>query len=105
MARFSGIVGFSEGQKETAPGVWTDSYIERRMTGAVIRAATNLINDQTMNTNLQADNNLSVVGDQYSFENFSNIRYVIWMGQKWHVSSVEVQRPRIVISLGSVFNE
>lgn len=105
MTKFSGNVGFKTEDVESDPGVWEEHYIERHMTGAIVRASTVVSNDGVINPNLRMNNNISVVGDQYSFENFSNIRYVVYMNKKWLVSDVEIKRPRIILTLGSVMNE
>lgn len=104
MTKFSGIVGFKSDQVESEPGVWTETYTERHMTGSVIRAATAVTSDSVINSDIKMNNSISVIGDQFSFENFSNIRYIIYMGQKWSVDNVQIQRPRIILEIGSVMN-
>ena len=105
MARYSGIVGFTKGQLETSPGVWEEAYDERAMTGNITRQSFNAQNGEVINTGVILSNTISVVGDTYSFENYSNIRYVKYLGKKWRVTSVEVVRPRIIIQLGTLYNE
>jgi hypothetical protein len=33
-----------------------------------------------------------------------DIRYVEWMGELWTVANVETQRPRLILTLGEVYN-
>ena len=105
MARYSGLIGFTKGQLETSPGVWEESYDEHAMTGNITQQSFNAQNGEVINTGVVMSNTISVVGDTYSFENYSNIRYAEYLGQKWRVASVEVVRPRIIIQLGTVYNE
>lgn len=62
-------------------------------------SASKVIDDITVN------NRVSILGDPYAYENFHAIRYVKWMGTKWKVDSVEVEYPRLILSLGGVYNE
>lgn len=105
MARYAGKVGFLNGQKETSPGVWEEAYDERLMTGNLTQQGFTPQNGEVVNTGVVMANTISVVGDRYSFENFSNIRYATYMGNKWRVTSVEVVRPRIILQLGTIMNE
>ena len=49
-------------------------------------------------------NEISLVADPYARENFHMIRYACFMGTRWEVTSVEVQYPRLVLTLGGVYN-
>ena len=105
MARFSGMVGYSIGQVETDPGVYEDGFEEHKMFGDILERSLNRIESDQRNDNLNVGNQISVVGDEYSFSNFSNIVYVIMGGVKWKVTQVQVKMPRLLLSLGGVFNE
>jgi hypothetical protein len=105
MARFFGKVGYGE-SLETAPnsGVWVDEISEFNYQGDVIRNTRALDNSDNVNGNITVSNQISVVADEYAFENFFNIKYVRWAGVPWTVTSVEVRSPRLILSLGSVYN-
>jgi hypothetical protein len=60
---------------------------------------------ENLNPNLVLENRLSIVADPFAYANFHAIRYVQWMGAKWQVPSVEVQRPRLILTVGGVYNE
>lgn len=111
MARFYGPVGFSEGQVETPEdsGVWVDVITEHIYQGDVVRKGKMLDQDFTLGAKLNTDvtmstNAISVVADQYAIENFNMIKYVRWSGALWTVISVDVQSPRLILNLGSVYN-
>lgn len=105
MARFAGAIGFSGGTVETVPGVWKEQpIVERNYYGDVIRNARQLDNSQTVNPDLSVNNSISIVADPYANENFFAIRYAVWMGKRWTISNVTVQRPRLILELGGVYN-
>lgn len=104
MAKFCGIVGYGI-TTETAPGVWTQKLVERKYYGDVLQFLRRWDAAETLNDNLTLSNRISIVADAYAFQNFSNIRYVVWNGVKWKVTTAEVQRPRIVMHIGGVYSE
>ena len=103
MTRFYGRIGYGE-SVETAPGVYADDIIEHSYFGDVIRNARNLVPGENLNPDLSVENSISIVADAYAFEHFFNIRYVEWSGVLWTVTNVEVQRPRLLLRLGEVYN-
>jgi len=103
MAKFHGLIGYIQ-TEETAPGVHTEIAMERMYTGDVIRSNLRWDRVQTLNDNLNLDNRISILADLYAYENFNHIRYVKWMGAKWAVNSIEIQRPRLILTIGGVYN-
>lgn len=103
MARYCGKIGFAE-TKETKPGVWKDKIVTRIYYGDLIRNARRLQSSGNLNDNIIVTNELSIVADPYANENFHAMRYAEFMGVKWKITSVDVQRPRLILSLGEVYN-
>ena len=103
MAKFSGKIGFAV-QQETDPGVWTEDIQERQYYGDVIRNIRRLQTSGNLNDDIEISNRLSIIADPYAYENFHAMRYVIFMGSKWKVSEVEVEYPRLILSLGGLYN-
>lgn len=103
MARFYGEIGYGE-TAEQSPGVWEDSIIERPYYGEVIRNTRRLDGGGKVIDDLSVSNSISVVADAYAYAHFFAIKYVRWMGVLWTVTEVEVQRPRLILSLGGVYN-
>lgn len=101
--RYYGIVGYVS-YEETAPGVWTNRVIERPYGGDVTRRTMRWQNGEHLNDNIDVNNVISIVADPYALEHFGNIRYVTWMNSKWKVTSIDVQYPRINITIGGVYN-
>ena len=103
MTRFFGRIGYGI-PVETAPGVWVDEIIEHSYYGDVIRNARNLREGEHLNFDLNVQNAISIVADAYANDHFFAIRYVEWAGALWTVSTVEVRSPRLILSLGEVYN-
>ena len=103
--KFCGKVGYGE-TAETAPGsgVWEDIIVEVTYFGDVIRNTRRLSEGENLNNDLSVNNSISIVADQYANEHFFAIRYIRWMGSLWTVTDVEVQRPRLILRLGEVYN-
>ena len=103
--RFFGAVGYGE-SSETLPGdgVWKNVITEVEYYGDVIRAIRRLEADNKVNSDLSVNNSISIVADEYAFNNFMNIKYVVWGDVRWVVSAVEVKHPRLILSLGEVYN-
>lgn len=106
MARFFGEVGYGDSiESPPGSGVWKDEITEYPYYGDVIRNVRRLDDDaDRVNDNINVSNSISVVADEYAFEHFFNIKYVRWAGVPWTVSSVEVRSPRLILTLGGVYN-
>jgi hypothetical protein len=103
MAKFYGAIGFGHAV-ETAPGVYEDVITERTYYGDVIRNSRQLQEVGNVNPDIAVQNSISIVADAYATENFIAMRYISWTGVLWTVQSVEVQRPRLLLRLGGVYN-
>ena len=103
MAKFYGVVGFAE-TVETTPGVWTEQITERTYSGDIIRNTRRLQSTDQLNDDITVSNEISIVADPYANGHFYSIRYVAFMGTKWKVSNAEVKYPRLILSLGGLYN-
>lgn len=104
MARYYGVIGFADGSVETVPGVWDEVIVERPYFGDVTRNTRRLQSGEYVNDNITVSNEISIVSDPYALQNFHAIRYISWMGTKWKVTSVEVQYPRLILSIGDEYH-
>jgi hypothetical protein len=103
MARFYGVVGYGH-SVEKAPGVWEDVMTEFPYFGDVVRNTRRMLDGEKVNDDLSVNNSISIVADEYANDNFFAIRYIQWSGSLWTVSDVEVQRPRLLLRLGGVYD-
>lgn len=107
MAKFYGVIGFAETVEEDPyehPGVWVERIVERSYYGDLTRNNRRLQSTDQLNDNINIANELSIVADPYAVQNFYSMRYVEFQGTKWKVSNVEVQYPRLILSLGGLYN-
>ena len=103
MAKYCGNIGFAV-TKETKPGVWKEQITDRLYYGDMTRNTKRLQSSGNLNDNIIIANELSIVADPYANENFHAMRYVEFMGTKWKITSVEVQYPRLILTLGDGYN-
>lgn len=103
MAKFYGPIGYAE-TVETRPGVWKEKITERMYSGDLIRNIRKQQPSDQLNDNINVANEISIVADPFANENFHSMRYVGFMGAKWKIASVEVQYPRLILSVGGVYN-
>lgn len=103
--RFFGNVGY-EIAVDNGDGTWTvpDEPIEREYYGDVTRNLRRYEGTEKVNEDLTLSNSFSIVADPFAFENFMHIRYIEWMGRKWKVSNVEIQPPRLLLTVGGMYN-
>ena len=103
MAKFKGAIGYVS-QVETAPGVWEDLVTEKNYRGDVVLSQQRWQSSEQLNDNLNLDNSISIVADNYAYVNLGYIKYIVWHGQKWKVQSLAINRPRIVLQIGGLYN-
>lgn len=103
MAKFFGVIGFAE-TVETEPGIWVEDIATRSYYGDIIRNTRRLQSSNSTNDDINISNEISIIADPYALQNFHSMRYVEFMGAKWKVSNIEVQYPRLILSVGGVYN-
>src|SRR5512146_1945387 len=103
MAKFHGTIGVVRSE-ETEPGVFSDVAHEYVYYGDVLRESRQIEKGERVNDNLRLSNRISIVADDFTLQNLQYMKYVVWQGIKWKISNLEVERPRIILSLGEVYN-
>ena len=103
MAKFYGVIGFAE-TVETDPGIWEEKIVERSYSGDLIRNIRRLESASSVNDNVNITNEISIVADPYAEQNMYAMRYVVFKGSKWKISSVEVNYPRLLLTIGGLYN-
>lgn len=105
MAKFYGQIGFVQTAEDPPEsGIWDEEIVERDYYGDVNRVVRRWESAQKVNDDININNEISILSDPYVTQHIPWIKYVAWNGQKWKVSSVEVQYPRLILSLGGVYN-
>ena len=103
MAKFYGKIGYAN-TVETKPGVYEEQIVERSYYGDLIRNTRRLQSADQVNDDINISNEISIVADPYATNNFHTMRYAVFMGTKWQISNVEVSYPRLILTLGGVYN-
>ena len=103
MAKFYGVIGYAVTEK-TERGIYEESIVEYEYVGDVIRNTRRLREAAKINDDITISNQISIIADPYTSNNFHSIRYVSFMGSKWKVIEVEVQYPRLILTLGGLYN-
>ena len=103
MAKYFGNIGYGV-TEEIRPGVSLPTISEREYYGDIVRNVRRYENSGKVNDDLNINMTLSIVADPFAFQNFHQLKYAEYMGAKWKAVSVEPQFPRLVITLGGVWN-
>lgn len=105
MAIYHDYVGFVTTVEEGNAGVWVPQVNEVKMMGKVLQNQRTYSVTENANTEIRISNKISVVASPYAIENFQYIKYAVWHGVKWAVTSVDVKYPRLVLTLGGLYHE
>lgn len=104
MTRFYGKIGFAVDVDE-GHGVWGKAVTEKNYKGDVL---TNMRRYETRsdstNDDLLVNNKISILSDSFARENIGNVLFAEWGGTCWKVTNVEIQYPRLILTLGGVYN-
>ena len=106
MAKFSGMIGFVVTEEDLDnPGVWEEKVVERKYRGELLK---NTIRTQPIpnstNDNITLSNTISIIADPYATNNMFAIRYVVLHNVKWKIDTVEVEYPRLKLTIGGIYN-
>lgn len=103
--KFVGKIGFYIENQEVKPGLFKPGIVEKKYTGEVSRDNRHWNASSTStNSDYRVNNEISILADLYARQNWDSIRYVLWNGTYWSVSSVSLGYPRCTIVLGGVYN-
>ena len=103
MNKWYGKVGYVE-TVEVEPGVWEEQETARSYYGEFVRNSSKFRVSGGINDDRDVSAELSMMADSYADLHFYSIRYVEFGGVKWKVNTVEPRRPRLILSLGGVYN-
>lgn len=101
--RYYGEIGYVE-QVMTKPGVYEEKITKRNYYGESTKVISKWQTGSGLNDNVEITNTISIIADPYAYDHFYNMRYMEFAGAKWKIVSVEVQRPRLILSIGGLYN-
>ena len=104
--RWYGPIGFATtSESETEPSVYVQTIEERNYRGEVYNRRSYFDNSSGANDNLRLTQEVSIVSDPYLNEHYGQMVYLGLDGTKWRITGVKVDRPRLRLTLGDVWNE
>lgn len=105
MAKYFGKIGYID-EVETVPGVWSpglyepDTFYIGETISNYLRTDSSDINDSVV-----LNTKFSIIADSYMLEHLDDIRYLTYKNIKWKVTNVEPGTPRVILTVGGVYNE
>ena len=103
MAKFLTTVGFADPVTDYF-GVTREKITEKPYYCEERRNVRRLESASKINDDINISNEFSIIANPYASQNFHKIRYMVYMGTKWKVTSVEISYPRLILSLGGVYH-
>lgn len=103
MTKWYGTIGFSQ-TIETEPGLWEERVVEKPYFGDLMSNRWKRQGVGEINDNINIGNQISIVADPYALNHVSSMSWIEFQGEKWKVTDVEVQYPRLIINFGGVWN-
>ena len=105
MAKYSGMLGYVMPAKEDPPGIWKPSaVVEKLGRGDLIRQTINNEDVGGLSDGITINNQLSIIMDKKVNKNLESLKYVILYGTRWEIKSMTINRPRVILTLGGVYN-
>lgn len=103
MAKFCGLIGYQV-TVEIEPGIYEEQYVVNQYYGDIIRNTRRLQDNSKVNPDVTISNQFSIVADPFANQHFHEMRYIECMGVKWKITEVEVQYPRLILTVGGLYN-
>lgn len=97
------FIGFAE-SVETAPSVYTEEVVERKITCDVTEDAAKFNASNQSNTDVDLGLKFEIFGDANSRTDYFKIRYVVYRGVKWRVESAAPVYRHIVLRVRGIYN-
>ena len=106
MAKWYGMIGYAiTKEPEGDDDVWREKTVEMPHYGEMLSAARHYEQGVSVNDDLKLNARLSIVADDFAMAHLGFIRYAVIGNVKWKVTAVEPQRPRLILTLGTVWND
>lgn len=107
MAKIVATIGFattSEVDPINNPSVWEKTTWTKKYKAEVIRNYKRNESSNKINDDFNISNQISIVADPFVNNNLSNIIYVEFLNSKWKVSGIEINYPRLILTIGGIYN-
>ena len=86
-------------------GVYKEIYTERTYKAEVMSYGYRNQQGESINDDYKLSNKFSLLAcDAFTLSHLNSIIYLEYQKIKWKVTSVDVQRPRLIVSIGGEYN-
>lgn len=103
MAKYHGMIGYTQ-TVLTGPGKWEEKTVEKEYYGNLLRNYVKRESSGGVNDNINIANDISIVADDYAKAHSHQMRYATFRGAKWKINNIDVKGPRLILTLGGVYN-
>jgi hypothetical protein len=105
--KYYGKIGFAISEETIVDGqhtgVWSQDITEKEYYGEMTKQVNKWSTGSGVNDDASFSSQLSIVSDPFALQNFHSIKYAEYLGIKWKVTSVEIMRPRLLLTLGGEY--
>ena len=103
MAKWYGKIGFAD-TVEQEPGLWVLGVTERSYFGDLISNNWKRQNSGGVNDDINIAHSLSILADPYAVNHCCKMVYAEIMNERWKITNIEIQYPRLILTVGGVYN-
>lgn len=103
MAKWYGAIGYAV-PTVIRPGVTEDVITEHMYYGDILKNNRRIQTTDQLNDNITLSHEISVVADPFAMSSIQYMRYVEIFGVAWEITNIEIQHPRLILSVGGVYN-
>lgn len=103
MSKWFGKIGYAY-SGETEPGYYEDTVVEKEYYGDITTDRWKRQSSGHVNDNINLANVLSIIADPFAYAHCSQMVYAEIMGERWKVTEIEIQSPRLILTLGGIWN-
>lgn len=109
--RYCAKIGFRWTEEErledgTPTSVWKEHYEVRTYKADVMSNGYRNQQGEGINDDYKINNKLSLLAcDAFTLSHLNSVIYCELYGIKWKVTSVDIQRPRLIVTLGGEYHE
>lgn len=103
MGKWFGKIGYAE-TFETEAGLWKEQITERSYYGDVLTSRWMRQTSNKVNSDINLSNRISIIADPFAIQNCSSMIYIEYVGAKWRISDIEIAYPRLILTIGGVYN-
>lgn len=104
--KYKGIIGYEVTEpKEEGSDVYVSKITERNARGFVTKNIYRRESGEWLNDDIRTSNTIQIVADPFAMLHCQNIKYCVWKGQKWSVTSIDIDEPNLILSLGGAYHE